>query len=73
MAVKDGDLKTDSKVEDNHEKPVKNTGIKRQANTRSQSRKIIKKSQQNEMDKDKEINDRYQRMNVDQELPVYLL
>ncbi len=61
MATKNEELQTDLKVE--------SVEKKKRVSTKTQSKKTVKTQNQNE----KVMNDRYKAMNVDQDLPVYLL
>ena len=65
MTAKNGELKASSKVE----------GVekKKRTNTRTRAKKTVEKPEQNEQAQDIIIDNRYEKMNIDQDLPVYLL
>lgn len=65
MTTKNGELKESPKVE----------GVekKKRTSTRAQVKKTVKKPEQNEKIQEKTIDNRYEKMNIDQNLPVYLL
>lgn len=65
MTAKNGELKACSKVE----------GVekKKRTNTRTRAKKTVEKPEQNEKAQDIIIDNRYEKMNIDQDLPVYLL
>ena len=65
MTAKNGELKASSKVE----------GVekKKRTNTRTRAKKTVEKPEQNEKDQDIIIDNQYEKMNIDQDLPVYLL
>ena len=65
MAAKKEELKASSKVE--------SVEKKRRSNTRTRAKKTLEKPEQNEKDQDIIIDNQYEKMNIDQDLLVYLL
>lgn len=63
----------ESMVEENKDKPIKKVENKKKTNAKPRVRKTVKKTEQNKVVKANQENERFKKMNIDQELPTYLL
>lgn len=63
----------ESMVEENKDKPIKKVENKKKTNAKPRVRKTVKKTEQNKVVKANQENERFKKMNIDHELPTYLL